>query len=165
MNDYQIKTVKDLNTAERVWEMFLTPNIIGPLSEGEKEQFRKNIEATIKNPKGAFFYIGGAEKNIIGAIGAWENSIKNGGFVIEHFAVVEELRGRGIGSRLFDQAERFIKKFNPRYTTIETGDDDFYEKGRKLYEKYGYKKVSHFPYYFAETSGRVDYMKTFKKKK
>jgi GNAT superfamily N-acetyltransferase len=140
--------------------MFLIPNIIGPLSDGEKQRFKENILATLKNPKAAFFYI---EKNgkVIGAIGAWENYIKNGGFVIEHFALVEEWRGKGLGKKLFMEAEKFIMKHKPRYILIGTGDDAFYESGRKIYLKNGYKQVSHFPKYYVATSGRMDFMKSF----
>lgn len=160
--EYQIKVVKNLEQAKKVWEMFLIPNIIGALSEGEKQRFKENIEATINNPKGTFLYVEDENGKIIGAIGTWENYIKNMGFVIEHFAVVEEMRGKGLGKFLFNEAEKFISEFNPRYITIETGDDPFYEKGRKLYESFGYKKVSHFPEYYDLTSGRIDYMKIFK---
>lgn len=160
--EYQVKTVGNLEDAQRVWGMFLIPNIIGSLSEGEARQFKKNIEATIGNPKGKFFYVEDENNRVIGAVGAWENYIANGGFVIEHFAVVEEMRGKGIGTLLFSEAEKFIKSFQPRYITIETGDDTFYENGRKLYEKFGYHQVSNFPTYYAPTSGRIDYMKVFR---
>ena len=141
--------------------MFLIPNIIGVLSDGEKQRFRENIEATTDNPKGTFLYVEDEAGKVIGAVGAWENYIKNGGFIIEHFAVIEQMRGKGLGKFLFDEAEKFINQFNPRYITIGTGDDPFYESGRKVYEKFGYTKVSHFPKYYAPTSGRIDYMKVF----
>lgn len=88
-----------------------------------------------------------------------ENYIANGGFVIEHFAVVEEWRGKKVGKRLFLEAERFIMKHGPQYIIMETGDDSIYETGRKMYIKNGYKKVRHFPRYYAKTNGRIDYMK------
>lgn len=159
-DDVEIKIVKDKETALEVWRLFLIPNIIGPLSDGERQQFKNNILATLDNSRGAFFY---AERmgSIVGAVGVWENYVKNGGFVIEHFAVIEKERGKGIGYKLFSKAEEFAIECDPRYITIETGDDRFYEKGRKLYERNGYKKVSHFPKYYDETSGRVDYMKSF----
>ena len=156
----EIKTVSTKQEALKVWKIFLIPNIIGPLSEGEKEKFKENILATIKNPKSTSLYIE-EENKIIGAIGAWENYIKNRGFVIEHFAVVEGWRGKGIGKKLFLEAEKFIRKHKPRYITIETGDDLLYKAGRKMYEKNGYKKVSHFPKYYGPKSGRIDYMKSF----
>jgi len=156
----KVKVVSSKKEALNVWRMFLIPNIIGPLSEGEKQRFKENILATLKNQKSAFFYVE-FEGKVIGAVGAWENYIKNGGFVIEHFAVVEQWRGKGIGKKLFLEAEKFILKHNPRYIVIETGDDPFYEAGMKMYERNGYKKVSHFPKYYALTSGRTDYMKNF----
>ena len=159
--EYKIKTVENLEQAQKVWEMFLIPNIIGVLSDGEKQRFKENIEATIDNPKGTFLYVEDETGKVIGAVGAWENYIKNSGFIIEHFAVIEQMRGKGLGKFLFDEAEKFIMQFNPRYITIETGDDPFYESGRKVYEKFGYAKVSHFPKYYAPTSGRIDYMKVF----
>ncbi len=156
----KVKVVSSKKEALKVWKMFLIPNIIGPLSEGEKQRFKENILATMKNPKGAFFYIE-ADGKVIGAVGAWENYIKNGGFVIEHFAVVEEWRKKGIGRKLFLEAEKFILKHKPRYILTETGDDPVYGAGRKVYEVNGFRKVSHFPKYYASTSGRIDYMKSF----
>jgi len=159
-NNFEIKTVKTKEEALKVWKMFLIPNIIGPLSDGEKQRFKDNILATLKNPRSVFYYIE-SDGQVIGAIGAWENYIKNGGFVIEHFAVVEEYRGKGIGKELFSKAEEFIMKHKPRYILIETGDDKFYEACRNIYRKNGYKKVSHFPKYYVSHSGRVDFMKSF----
>lgn len=159
--EYQIKTVENLDQVQKVWELFLIPNIIGALSEGEKQKFKQNIEATINSPKSAFLYVEDKSGKVIGAVGVWENYIANGGFVIEHFAVIEEMRGKDLGKFLFSKAEKFISKFNPRYVIIETGDDPFYKAGRKLYEKFGYSKVSHFPQYYDATSGRIDYMKVF----
>jgi GNAT superfamily N-acetyltransferase len=156
----KVKVVSTEAEALKVWKMFLIPNIIGPLSEGEKQRFKENILATLKNPKSAFFYIEVGGK-VIGAVGAWENYIKNGGFVIEHFAVVEEWRGKKVGKKLFLEAEKFIMKHHPRYINIETGDDPFYEAGRKVYLRNGYKQVSHFPKYYAPTSGRMDFFKVF----
>lgn len=159
--EYKAKKVENLTQANKVWEMFCIPNIIGVLSEGEKQRFKENIKATIINPKGVFLYIESEERKVIGATGAWENYIQNGGFVIEHFAVIEEMRGKGLGKFIFYEAEKFISQFNPRYITIETGDNSFYDPGRKLYEKFGYIQVSHFPKYYDPTSGRIDYMKNF----
>lgn len=159
-NKFKIKKVSNKAQALKVWKMFLIPNIIGPLSDGEKQRFKENILATLKNPRSIFYYIE-SEGKVVGAIGAWENYIKNGGFVVEHFAVVEEYRGKGIGKKLFSKAEEFIMKHKPRYILIETGDDKFYETCRKMYEKSGYKKVSHFPRYYVSHSGRVDFMKSF----
>lgn len=157
---FKIKIVSTRAEALKVWKMFLIPNVIGVLSDGEKKRFRKNILATLKNSKGAFFYVE-IDGKVIGAVGAWENYIANNGFVIEHLAVIEEFRGKGVGKALFLMAEKFILKHKPRYILIETGDDPFYEAGRKVYEKNGYKTVSHFPKYYAPTSGRIDYMKIF----
>jgi GNAT superfamily N-acetyltransferase len=156
----EVKTVSNRKDAIRVWKMFLIPNIIGPLSDGEKQRFKENILNTLDNPRGAFFYVE-SDGKVIGAVGAWENYIKNGGFVIEHYAVVEEYRGRCVGKELFLAAEKFVLKQKPRYIIIETGDDPLYESGRRIYERNGYKKVSHFPKYYAPTSGRMDYMKVF----
>lgn len=160
VRELKVKVVSTEKEALKVWKIFLIPNIIGPLSDGEKQRFRENILATLKNPKSVFLYIE-ANGKVIGAIGAWENYIKNGGFVIEHFAVIESWRGKGIGKKLFLEAEKFIMKNKPRYIIIETGDDSFYEEGRKIYLRNGYKEVSHFPKYYAQTSGRIDYMKNF----
>ncbi len=158
---HQIRKVENPDQVTKVWQMFLTPNIIGILSEGEKQKIKQNIEATINNPRGTFFYIEGEQDRVIGAIGAWENYIANGGFVVENFAVVEEMRGQGLGKLLFNEAEKFISQFNPRYILIETGDNPFYATARKMYEKSGYTQVSHFPKYYDPSSGRIDYQKIF----
>jgi GNAT superfamily N-acetyltransferase len=161
--EFKVKKVLNKSQAIKVWEMFLIPNIIGPLSDGEKKKFKENILLTLNNPKGAFFYLE-KEGKVIGAIGAWENYIANGGFMIENFAVVPAFRGAGAGRVLFSAAEDFVLSKNPRYIIIETGDEDFYEVGRKMYEKRGYVKAGHFPEYFCSTSGRVVYIKNFKQK-
>jgi len=159
---YSVKTVVTEEQAIRVWELFLIPNIIGQLSEGEKQRFKENILATISNENGAFFYVE-LKGEVAGAVGAWENYIQNGGYIIEHFAVQEKYRGAGLGLALFFAAEEFIAMKNPRYITIETGDDIFYSAGRAMYEKNGYKRVSHFPKYYDPASGRIDYMKVVKR--
>ena len=39
----EVKTVSTEEEAIKVWRMFLIPDIIGPLSEGEKLRFKENI--------------------------------------------------------------------------------------------------------------------------
>ena len=58
----EVKIVSSKKEALKVWKMFLIPNIIGALSNGEKIKFKKNILATLTNPKGAFFILSQREK-------------------------------------------------------------------------------------------------------
>lgn len=71
MEEPEVKIVSTEKEALKVWRMFLVPNIIGPLSEGEKQRFKENILATIKNTKGAFFYIE-INGKVVRAVGAWK---------------------------------------------------------------------------------------------
>ncbi len=163
MSTITLKHVDSVGEADMIWQLFLVPNITGVLSEGEKLRFKENIHATLNKGNSRFFYLEDESGTAIGAVGVWENYIANGGYIIEHYAVRDEHRGKGYGKQLFAAAENFAIERKARYICMETGDDPFYESGRKIYEKFGYKQVSHFPEYYDKSSGRIDYMKMLNK--
>lgn len=56
---------------------------------------------------------------------------------IEYLFVKENLRGKGIGSQLLQQAESEAKKRNCRYAFVNT----YQFQAPAFYRKYGYKEV------------------------
>lgn len=56
---------------------------------------------------------------------------------IEYLFVKENLRGKGIGSQLLQQAESEAKKRNCRYAFVNT----YQFQAPAFYQKYGYKEV------------------------
>ena len=56
---------------------------------------------------------------------------------IEYLFVKEELRGKGIGSQLLQQAESEAKKRNCRFAFVNT----YQFQAPAFYQKYGYKEV------------------------
>jgi len=127
---------------------------------GEKDIVRKAPFDSLVNFHHAYWYIEEGGK-IIGAIGVRENEYKSGGYELadDFFAVHIKFRRKGIGSLLFSEMEKYVKKNNGRYIHILSCDTDLYSPARKFYEKMGYKKVLEIPDYYVIGEGRVDYYK------
>lgn len=73
---------------------------------------------------------------------------------IKYLYVAEDLRGRGIGSRIMEAAEREAKSRGCKYAFVDT----FSFQAPKFYEKHGYKEVfalTDYPY----TGARYYYTK------
>jgi len=157
MDELKVTTIKTKEQAIKLSNFYIKSKVLGPLADSEKIQF-SNILSTLTNPKGIFYFVQ-INKQIVGAIGLWQNPNSNDEFLIRHFGVIVEFREKGIGSILLKYSELFAKKNAAKKIVIETSTDEYYKLGNKFYEKRGYKKEKVYLKYYFSKSDRVDYVK------
>lgn len=97
-----------------------------------------------------------AMQKVYGFWGAWirlaklallHHKAKGDELYIDGIVVADEMRGRGVGSKLFEQVVEHAKKENLEYITLEVIDTN--PKAKALYERLGFKVQSSrslFPY-------------------
>lgn len=66
-------------------------------------------------------------------------------YILNDLYVLSEMRGKGIGETLLNQAKTFAKANNLKGLALETAIDN---PAQKLYEKLGWEKSSDFYHYF-----------------
>ncbi len=160
---YQVKVLKDKQTAVRVGEFLTGPNAFEQTwAPNEKAIVAKAPIDSLTGRNHRYWYVEAGGK-IIGAIGVRENKYGSGGYEMDsdYVAVHKDFRQVGIATQLLKQVEEYIKERGGRYLHVLSCDIDSYKPARMFYEKNGYKKVAEMPDYYVEGEGRVDYYKKF----
>lgn len=160
---YQVKVLKDKQTAVRVGEFLTGPNAFEQTwTPNEKAIVAKAPIDNLTGKNHRYWYVEAGGK-IIGAIGVRENKYGSGGYEMDsdYVAVHKDFRQVGIATQLLKQVEEYIKERDGRYLHVLSCDIDSYKPARMFYEKNGYKKVAEMPDYYVEGEGRVDYYKKF----
>lgn len=103
----------------------------------------------VGNRKGSF--LNPTLKTMVGVYGAIQGTLrlcglallhhptKPGEFYVEGVAVSEEMRGQGIGSRLFSQLEKMVLKKGAGTISLEVVDTN--PKAKALYERLGFRAI------------------------
>lgn len=69
---------------------------------------------------------------------------------------------KGVGSKLLEHAESFVKEQKGRWLLAETTSKKSYDKTRRFYEKNGYKTIACIDDFYSEGEGLIIYGKKFK---
>ena len=107
-----------------------------------KNDFEKSqeiYEEMIKDENYLLLIAKEGDKVIGSVLGICCKSLASGGepfLVIEDVIVDKSIRGKGVGSRLFESIENFAKKKKCTYAILVSSD--FRTKGHKFYEKMGF---------------------------
>ncbi|MBU0975740.1 MAG: GNAT family N-acetyltransferase [Patescibacteria group bacterium] len=141
-------------TSKAAFEQTWTPD--------EKRRVQEAPLESLTNPLHQYWYIED-KGQIVGAIGINENKYKNLGFEMDndYVAIHKKYRREGLGSKLLQKAERFVKMKKGRYIHILSCDIKSYKPARIFFVKNGYKQVANIPNYYVTGEGRIDYIKTF----
>ncbi len=68
-------------------------------------------------------------------------------------------RGRGIGKRLLDEAERFLQSQGVAAMSLEVRRDNL--QAQRMYERFGYVPIAVVPSYYSDGETAVRYTKAF----
>ncbi len=62
-----------------------------------------------------------------------------------HNCIINELKGKGLGSHQLEEALVMIKELGPKRIIVRTGKSRFFEPARRMYEKAGFikKRIIH----------------------
>ncbi len=154
-----IKPVKTKDDAEQV-VVFLLSRFSFDLEMTEfRQQARRDaVLGSLVRENARFWYLE-EDDQIVGAIGVTETERENGGYYLDYFAVHQDFRRQGLGSRLLRAAEEFVRSRDGRFILIDTGSTDSFRAARQFYETHGYEQVGMIPDYYAEGDHRFDYYK------
>lgn len=161
---YQVKRLKSKSVASKIIDFLLSENAFEQTwAPGEVEIVKRAVSGSLKGGRHAYWYVEDGDM-IVGAMGVRENDYKSGGYVMadDYLAVHKDYRQKGIGTKLLNEVEKFVKERGGRYVLIESCDIDSYEPARKFFAKRGYRKVGAIPDYYVDGEGRVDYFKSLK---
>lgn len=157
-----IKTVKEVETAQRVGEFLIGPHAFShQWAPNEKDLVKQAPIDSINQQKHRYWYVETKEGEIIGALGVRENKYGSDGYEMDsdYAAVHKDYRKQGIGSMLLQTMEEFVKQNGGRYVHVPSCDTDYYAPARAFYQKLGYTQVGTMPNYYMEGEGRVDFYK------
>ncbi|MCR8643263.1 GNAT family N-acetyltransferase [Paenibacillus sp. N1-5-1-14] len=101
------------------------------------------------------------EGRIVSAIIFVENEHRSGGYRFEYFGVHKAYRHRKLGYKLLDAMFQFCQSRQGRYIETFTCDLPEYESARKMFERNGFKFMSHLPEYYYPGEGKLLYLKLF----
>ncbi len=152
-------TTQDL--AQKASDFLSTYNAFEDSKDWNEEEVRHLVETPFKALGNLDYYgwIMLENEKVIGYIDLRRHEFADGGYYSDWFAVHKDYRGKGIGSNMLSEVEKFAKSINARYILIETGDIDFYIRTRNFYEKNGFKQVGHIPEYYYKNWGMYIYQK------
>ena len=161
---YQIKVLKDKQTAQRVVDFLTGPNAFSQTwAPNEKKIVKQAVEDSLNAKNHRYWYVE-VDNMIVAAMGVRENKYGSGGYVMDedYLAVHKDYRRKGIASQLLKEVEKFVKQQHGRYIHVLSCDISSYAPARSFYLHHGYKQVAEIPNYYVEGEGRVDFFKQLK---
>lgn len=106
------------------------------------------------------------ENHVAGFINFGPAPITSGSWFIYWIAVDKDKQGEGIGQKLIEYAESYVKKQKGRIIYIETSANQAkFKPARQSYQKAGYKQVAHLKNYYKVGDGKYVYAKTLRQTK
>ncbi|MCX8057576.1 MAG: GNAT family N-acetyltransferase [Ignavibacteria bacterium] len=110
----------------------------------EKEVGLELIDIALNNPNQKDYYFKVAEENerVLGYYCIGHRALTDGVFDLYWIVVSPDARGLGIGTKLIEDAEEFVKSKNGRLILAETSSRDDYASTREFYKKNNYKEVA-----------------------
>jgi len=151
-----VKTIKEANStidflcSSRAFDLEMTEFRINARKKGVLDSLKKDNQR---------FWFTESNGEVVGAIGIAENERENGGYYLHYFAVDIDYRNKGIGSKLLQLAEDFVKDKKGRFVLIDTGSIEIFQAARNFYQKHGYKKVGRIPDYYDPGDDCIYYYK------
>ena len=132
-----IKRLTSVDKARKIVSFLLSDNAFQQTwAPGEAKIVKNSVLNSLKGKNHVYWYIEDKGK-IIGVLGIRENTLKSGGYVMidDYMAVHKDFRRQGLGTKLIDEAEKYVRNKKGRYILVETCDIDSYKPARAFYEK------------------------------
>lgn len=156
----KIRAVKSEEEAKEVVDFLMSKAAFGlEMNDFRRKAREEAVFGSLKEEHRRYWYIKNDEGEVVAAIGVAENERKTGGYYLDYFAVHKDCRRQGLGSRLLQKAEEFVRSCQGRFIVLDTGDTDLFEAARSFYKKNGYEQVGHIPEYYDVGDGRIDLYK------
>jgi aminoglycoside 6'-N-acetyltransferase I len=113
-------------------------------SNEEKRVGLELIDIAINNPeqKDYYFKIAEEDKKVLGYYCIGERPLTDGVFDLYWIVVSPDARGLGVGTKLIQDAEQYVKSKNGRLILAETSSRDDYASTRSFYKKNNYKELA-----------------------
>jgi aminoglycoside 6'-N-acetyltransferase I len=113
-------------------------------SNEEKKVGLELIDIAINNPeqKDYYFKIAEEDKKVLGYYCIGERPLTDGVFDLYWIVVSPDARGLGVGTKLIQDAEQYVKSKNGRLILAETSSRDDYASTRSFYKKNNYKELA-----------------------
>jgi len=113
-------------------------------SNEEKKVGLELIDIAINNPeqKDYYFKVAEEDKKVLGYYCIGERPLTDGVFDLYWIVVSPDARGLGVGTKLIQDAEQYVKSKNGRLILAETSSRDDYASTRSFYKKNNYKELA-----------------------
>lgn len=148
----------DRQEAKKIIAFLCGPNAFHwPVSEGEQKSIRDRVMNSLKKDgRTKYWYYTNETDGVVGAGAVEKLPDTKDGYFLGWFAVHKDYRQQGLGRKIIEKVERYVRSQKGRFITIDTGEDN---KAQIFYEKVGYKKVGFIPEYFDNQVAKIIYYK------
>ncbi len=107
-----------------------------PLTSPEREETRRNQYKKLLSREDVKIFVAENEGRLVGVVDLFIIPIMRRGYFqghIEDFVITEEMRGKGVGSKLLEEIKSYCKKNNIKVIKLTTAVE--FEEAQKFYEK------------------------------
>jgi ribosomal protein S18 acetylase RimI-like enzyme len=158
----KLQKLKNKKDAQKVIKFLLgSETFHWKLSKTERQSIKDAVLNTLKiKNKGRYWFYENARGEIIGAGGVEQLSDTTGGYYLRWFAI-RDYRKKGLGRKIIEEIEKYIRPIGGRFISIDTGEDNL---ANVFYQKVGYQKVGFIPEYFKDKVAKVIYYKKISNK-
>jgi len=148
---YRVHKVSTPEEAGKIVNFFFSPDSFDDTrhTPGEMEHF-KSLPYRALRGETIFWYVTDEEGRVIGVNSVEENEQKTGGYEWDYVVVHKAYRHSGIASALIEEMLQTLKQMEVRYLVTYTCSLPEYRSIRRLFERYGFRRIGDLPdYYFA----------------
>ena len=155
---YRVCKVTTPEEAGRIVEFFFSPDSFDDTrhTPGEMEHFRALPYRALKGET-VFWYVTDDQGDIIGVNSMAENEQRTGGYSWDYVVVHKAHRHSGIASALIEEMLQTLKRMQARYVVTYTCSLPAYKAIRRLFERYGFRRIGQLPNYYFEGEDRLIY--------
>ncbi|MBS4211199.1 MULTISPECIES: GNAT family N-acetyltransferase [Neobacillus] len=138
-------TINDLDAVTELFDLYRQFYEQSPDTEGAREF----LKTRILNGESVIFvaYEGGEAVGFTQLYPTFSSVSMQRSWILNDLYVKKEYRGKGIGDKLINKAIEMARDTGAKGVLLETASDNFPAQG--LYEKIGFKRETHYFYYFS----------------
>lgn len=155
---YRIRKVSTAEEAEKIVEFFFSPDSFDDTrhTPGELEHFR-SLPFRALQGNTIYWFVTDNRGQVIGVNSVAENEQKTGGYDWDYIVVHRAYRRSGIASALIEEMMMDMKRLQARYLITYTCSLPEYDAIRRLFERYGFRKIGELPDYYFDGEDRLIY--------
>ncbi len=155
----ELKQLTNKEDASRILDFFFSGKAFyWELQENQKDSIKERINNALNGENHCRYWFAEDDQSKIIAAGAIEEDVESeGGFFVGWLGVDEDHRKQGLGKRIIQAGEEYVKSLSGRFITIDTAEDN--TAANAFYSSLGYQRVGLVPYYYGTNDGKVTYYK------